>query len=126
MQVALTSVVVTDPVAAFQFYTQVLGFEEQIFMPEMNLAIVRSSDSSQTVGLLLEPNQHPASKAFQEAIYQEGLPCIVFGTDDINGDYERLRSKGVVFRQTPEPNEMGFQAMFEDGFGNIIQLVQIL
>jgi predicted enzyme related to lactoylglutathione lyase len=94
-------------------------------MPDMNLAIVCSPDPSQAVGLLLEPNQHPASRAYQEAIYQEGLPCIVFSSDDIHADYERLKGKGVLFRQAPEANEIGFQAMFEDGFGNIIQLVQL-
>lgn len=39
MKITLTSVYVSNPIEAFKFYTQVLGFVEKMFMPDMNLAI---------------------------------------------------------------------------------------
>ena len=83
MKIALTSVLVDDPAKAFKFYTEVLGFVERMYIPEAQLAIVVSPEEPLGTGLLLEPNDNPIAKPFQEAIYQQGLPSIVFGVEDI-------------------------------------------
>ena len=44
MKIAMTSVSVIDPIAAFKFYTEKLGFVEKTYMPEMNLAIVAAPE----------------------------------------------------------------------------------
>jgi predicted enzyme related to lactoylglutathione lyase len=124
MKIAMTSIPVNDPVTAFEFYTRVLGFTEHLFMPEAMLAIVVSPDDPHGTALLLEPNQHPQYKAFQEAIYAEGIPGIVFGTDDIHAEYDRLVARGVSFRQPPTESEAGSLAIFDDTQGNLIQLFQ--
>ena len=46
MKIALTSIFVHDPLRAFKFYTEVLGFVEKLYLPEMNLAIVASRDET--------------------------------------------------------------------------------
>lgn len=125
MNISLTSVLVPDPAKAFKFYTETLGFIERLYMPEANLAIVVSPEQPDGTGLLLEPNQHPVSKAFQEGLYKEGIPVIVFGTDDIQKDYERLKAAGVVFKSEPTQTQGGIGAMFDDTFGNYIQLFQV-
>ncbi|HUE75800.1 MAG TPA: VOC family protein, partial [Chloroflexota bacterium] len=56
MKIAMTSVLVDDPIKAFKFYTEVLGFAERLYMPEAQLAIVVSPEEPNGTGLLLEPN----------------------------------------------------------------------
>ncbi len=124
MTIALTSIPVNDPIAAFRFYTEVLGFKEKLFMPEMMLAIVVSAEDPDGAALLLEPNNNPITKPYQEAVYAKNLPIIVLGSKDIQADYERLKGLGVVFRSEPKKTDWGTQAMFEDTFGNLIRIHQ--
>ena len=124
MKIALTSVFVHDPLEAFRFYTEVLGFVEKMYVPEAYLAIVASPEAPDGTGLLLEPNNHPVAKAYQEGIYNAGLPVIVFGVDDIQAEYERLQGRGVVFRKPPQKTDWGTETVFEDTCGNLIQLHQ--
>jgi catechol 2,3-dioxygenase-like lactoylglutathione lyase family enzyme len=124
MKIQLTSVIVDDPAKAFKFYTEVLGFVERLYVPEVGLAIVASPEEPNGTGLLLEPNGNPIARTFQEALFKEGLPPIVFGVADIQNEYERLKQLGVVFRQVPTKVDWGTQALFEDTCGNLIQLHQ--
>ena len=124
MKIALTSVTVNNPVEAFTFYTEVLGFVKRLYVPEAALAIVASPEDPDGTGLLLEPSDNPIAKTFQEAVYQAGLPIIVFGTEDIQKEYQRLKALGVVFRKEPTKTDWGVEAIFEDTCGNLIQLAQ--
>lgn len=125
MKIAMTSIPVNSPVEAHKFYTETLGFASRMFIPEAQLAIVVSPEDMGGTGLLLEPNQNPVSKTFQEAVYKMDLPLIVFSTEDVQKDYERLRDKGVVFRKEPTKADYGIETVFEDTCGNLIQLVQM-
>jgi predicted enzyme related to lactoylglutathione lyase len=125
MKIALTSVPVNNPIEAFTFYTEVLGFVKRLYMPEAYLAIVASPEDPDGTGLLLEPNNNPIAKTFQEGVYQAGLPIIVFGTAHIHQEYERLKALGVVFRKQPTKTDWGIEAIFEDTCGNLIQLAQV-
>ncbi len=124
MKIAMTSVYVDDPVKAFAFYTQVLGFVERLYIPDAALAIVASPEEPEGTGLQLEPNDNPLARTYQGALYQGGLPAIVFGVEDLQQEYERLVDLGVVFRSEPTTTEWGVQAIFEDTCGNLIQLHQ--
>lgn len=124
MNIALVSVPVNNPLEAFKFYTEVLGFKEKLFMPEAMLAIVVSPEQPDGTALLLEPNTTPFFKTFQDEVYKAGLPPIVFGVKDIHAEYERLKKAGVVFRGEPKKSDWGMQVLFEDTCGNLIQLHQ--
>jgi predicted enzyme related to lactoylglutathione lyase len=124
MKIGLVSLIVDDPIKAFKFYTEKLGFIERMYMPEMLLAIVASPEEPDGSGLLLEPNNNPLAKTFQEGVYAAGLPLIVFGVEDLQKEYERLTALGVTFRQEPTQTEWGKQALIEDTCGNLIQLHQ--
>mgnify|MGYP003575306227 CR=1 FL=1 len=124
MKIGLTSVFVHDPIAAFKFYTEVLGFVKRTYMPEAWIAIVVSPEEPNGTGLLLEPNHNAIAKSFQKRLYSAGIPVIVFSSADINAEYERLMSRGVVFRNPPRKTEYGIEAIFEDTCGNLIQLQQ--
>lgn len=124
MKIGMTSVFVHNPLDAFAFYTQTLGFIERLYMPEAYLAIVASPEDPGGTGLMLEPNNNPIAKTYQEAIYQAGMPVIVFHVADIQQEYERLKGLGVVFTQEPTKTEWGNEAIFDDTCGNLIQLYQ--
>lgn len=125
MRIALTSVFVDDPIKAMTFYTEVFGFVAETYVPQAQLAIVVSPEDRDGTRLLLEPNNNPIAKTYQEALYAAGLPAIVFGVTDLNQEYERLKSLGVVFRSEPTTMEWGTQAVCEDTLGNLVQLLQV-
>jgi predicted enzyme related to lactoylglutathione lyase len=122
MKIALTSIPVIDPISAFMFYTQKLGFVEKMYMPEMKLAIVVSPEDPDGTAILLEPRGNLNSDVYWEGIYNAGLPVIIFGTDDVQAEFERLKEKGIVFKQAPTKTEWGTQAIFDDTCGNFIQI----
>lgn len=125
MNIALTSIHVDDPVEAFTFYTETLGFVEKVYIPDAQLAIVASPEAPDGTGLLLEPNDNPVARSYQEGLYEQGLPVIVFGVEDIEKEYGRLKEAGVRFRKEPTKTDWGFEAIFDDTCGNLIQLAQM-
>ena len=124
MNISLTSVSVKDPIAAFKFYTEKLGFVEKMYMPEMKIAIVTSPDDRDGTALLLEPRGGHGTDVFYKGIYDAGLPVIIFGTKDIHADYERLKANGVEFKGEPQKTNWGTQVIFDDTCGNYVQLHQ--
>lgn len=124
MKIALASVSVNDPVEAHAFYTEKLGFVSKMFMPEHHIAIVAAPDDPDGTAILLEPRGGYGSKEYFDGIYEAGLPVIVFGTDDIESDFNRLQSNGVVFTGPPTKSEQGITAVLDDTCGNFIQLHQ--
>jgi catechol 2,3-dioxygenase-like lactoylglutathione lyase family enzyme len=123
MRVKMCSIHVTDPAAAHRFYTETLGFDTLMAMPEANLYIV-SSEGTPGLGLLLEPSNNPVAEAYRTGVYEQGLPAIVLGSPDVRGDYERLTTAGVAFQGEPAEGPAGVTAVFDDTCGNFIQLHQ--
>jgi catechol 2,3-dioxygenase-like lactoylglutathione lyase family enzyme len=127
MKIGLTSIYVNDPLTAFTFYTNVLGFVQRFYIPEAYLVIVASPEDPNGTGLLLEPNNNPIASTYQKALYEAGIPVMVFTVDkNIEQEYERLKNLGVVFRNEPKQTEWGIEVVFEDGFGNLVQLHQVV
>ncbi|MBN9485393.1 MAG: glyoxalase [Bacteroidetes bacterium 43-93] len=124
MKITMTSVSVNNPIEAFKFYTEVLGFQQYLYMPEAYLAIVVSPEQPEGTTLLLEPRGNYGSKEYYDGIYNTGLPVIVMGVDDINAEYEKLKEKGVVFKHPPKQEPWGIGTIFDDTCGNWIQLAQ--
>lgn len=125
MLIKLTSIFVDDQKKALKFYTDVLGFVKKNEIPEVRWLTVVSPDDPDGVELLLEPNDNPASKTYQQAIYEQGIPVTAFASKDIQDEVKRLKEKGVKF--TTEPMEAGGTtiAVFDDTCGNLIQLFGI-
>ncbi len=76
---------VEDQATALAFYTDVLGFKKSKDIPvgEFRWLTVVSPDGYPDVELVLEPNANPAGKAFQEAMFKQGIPLAAFEVDDI-------------------------------------------
>lgn len=126
MKIKLTSLMVENQDAALRFYTDMLGFRKLMEVPagEYKWISVVSPDGHPDVQLSLEPNANPAGKAYQQALFAQGIPAAAFEVDDVQAEYDRLRAKGVVF--TKEPTRAGpvTIAIFSDTCGNLIQLYQ--
>ena len=128
MKVAMVSVLVEDPVKAFKYYTEVLGFEELMYAPENLIAIVKSPLDSQGTYLLLEPIQPSGLevvKEYKKELYTLGIPVMSFSSDDILKTTEELKKKGVIFKKDPVKTDFGYEAIFDDSNGNYIQLIQL-
>jgi catechol 2,3-dioxygenase-like lactoylglutathione lyase family enzyme len=126
MRIALTSVLVNDQARAHAFYTDVLGFvtKEDVPVGDARWLTVVSPEGSPDVELLLEPTGHPASKVYQKALFDDGVPLTAFATPDVQREYERLTALGVAFRSPPTPAGPTVVAAFDDTCGNLIQLYQ--
>ena len=73
--------------------------------------------------LVLFKATKPESQALVGKQSPEG-PLLVFATDDIKGDFEQLRDRGITFTQEPVEKAWGKEAMFHDLYGNVIMLYQ--
>jgi glyoxylase I family protein len=103
MRIKLNSIFVEDQDRALQFYTEVLGFRKSKDVPvgEYKWLMVVSPDGPPDVELVLEPNSNPAAKAFQESIFEQGIPLTAFEVDDIHAEVRRLKGWGVTFTMEP-------------------------
>lgn len=126
MKIIVTSLFVQDQDKALKFYSETLGFVKKYDVPagEFRWITLVSPEDQEGTELLLEPDNHPAAKAYQKKIFAEGIPATMFGVADVRKAYERLLKHGVKF--TMEPTEMGeiTLAIFDDTCGNLIQIMQ--
>ena len=127
MKIKVTSIFVDNQDKALRFYTEVLGFTKKNDFsqgPYRWLTVTPSGDAND-VELQLALNNNPAAKTYQGAIFQQNTPAIMFFTDDIKGDYERVKSKGAEFTMPPTDVTGSTIAMLKDTCGNIVQLTQL-
>lgn len=122
MDLRMVSLHVSDPDLAYRFYTDVLGFETSIAMPEQHVYVINGP--GQSTGLLLEPAEHPVANAYMTGLRAESLPALVLGTDDLTAAIEQLRNAGVTYIGEPFTDASGTAVNFDDGVGNLIQLHQ--
>lgn len=126
MKIYLTSVYVEDQDKALKFYTEVLGFIKKADFPvgPFKWLTVVSPEEPDGVELLLEPNDNPATKPFQKALFEQGIAATSFAVSDLQKEYERMKKLGVVWTQEPTPMGPVTIAVFDDTCGNLIQLAQ--
>jgi predicted enzyme related to lactoylglutathione lyase len=126
MKIYLTSVFVDDQDKALKFYTEVLGFIKKADFPvgQFKWLTVVSPEEPDGVELLLEPNDNPATKPFQKALFEQGIAATSFAVSDIQKEYERMKKLGVVWTQEPTPIGPATIAVFDDTCGNLIQIAQ--
>lgn len=128
MRIKLNSIMVEDQDRALKFYTEVLGFKKKHDIPvgEFRWITVVSPEGPGDLELVLEPNANPAAKAFQQAMFSQGIPLTAFEVTDIHAEHERLKAQNVAFKQEPTQAGPVMIAVFSDTCGNLIQLYQPL
>ncbi len=104
-----------------------LGFVKKTDLPagDFRWLTVVSPDAVDGVELVLEPNQHPAAKTYQAALYAEGIPLTAFAVDDCAREYARMKGLGVRFSVESTKTEDTTIAIFDDTCGNYMQIYQV-
>ena len=127
MKIKVTSVYVDDQEKALRFYTDILGFVKKADFSNgpYRWLTVASPDEPQGTELQLALNSSPAAKAYQQALFQQGQPAAMFFTDDVQSDYEAMKSRGAEFTMPPADVTASKIAMLKDNCGNLIQLTQL-
>lgn len=112
MRIATVAVYVENQEAALKFWTEKLGFvvhSSRPMTPEVNWLEVGPQGAESR--LVLYP------KSLMKD-WNERKPSVVFVCEDLNGKYEEMSSRGVVFTQPPAQMPWGPFAIFLDNEGN--------
>jgi predicted enzyme related to lactoylglutathione lyase len=127
MKISLTSLYVDDQEKALRFYTEVLGFVKKADFSNgpYRWLTVASPEQPDGTELQLALNNNPAALAYQQAMFQQGQPAAMFFTDDLKGDYERIKAAGAEFTMPPSDVKYASIAMLKDTCGNLIQLTEL-
>jgi predicted enzyme related to lactoylglutathione lyase len=127
MKIKVTSIYVDDQEKALRFYTDVLGFTKKTDFSKgpYRWLTVTSPDEPDGVELQLALNDNPAAKAYQQALYEQRQPAMMFFSDDINGECERIKARGGAFTKPPTEVTGSTIAQLNDGCGNLIQITQL-
>lgn len=127
MKIKVTSLYVDDQEKALRFYTDVLGFAKKTDFSQgpYRWLTVASPEEPDGTELQLALNNNPAAKTYQQAIFQQNQPAIMFFTDEIKGECERIKARGAQFIMPPTDVTGSNIAMLNDTCGNIIQLTQL-
>ena len=128
MKIKLTSVHVDDQAKALRFYTEVLGFVKKTDFSNglFRWLTVASAEDPDGTELQLALNDNPAARAYQQAMFQQSQPAAMFFTDDVQGDYERMKSRGADFTMPPTDVTGSKIARLNDTCGNLIQVTQLM
>jgi len=128
LRIKLTTAYVDDQDRALRFYTDVLGFVKKDDFtngPFRWLTVVSPAEPDGTE-LQLALDNNPAGKAYQQALFQQHQPAVMFYTDDVQADYERMKARGAEFTTPPTDVTMSKIATLKDGCGNLVQLTQLM
>ncbi|HTH42331.1 MAG TPA: VOC family protein [Terracidiphilus sp.] len=127
MKIKLTSVYVDDQEKALRFYTEVLGFVKKADFSQgpFRWLTVASAEDPQGTELQLALNSNPAAREYQQSLFQQNQPAAMFYTDDLQSDYNRMKTNGAEFTMPPADVTASKIAVLNDTCGNLIQLVEL-
>jgi len=128
IKIKLTSVYVDDQDRALRFYTEVLGFVKKADFSQgpYRWLTVASPEEPDGTELQLALDNDAAAKAFQQAKFQQSQPAVMFFTDDLQADYERIKGRGGEFTMPPTDVTASKIAMLRDSCGNLVQITQLV
>ncbi len=135
MQIANAQVWVHDQDEALDFYTNKLGMEvrSDVTLAEMGdfrwLTVAPPGQEDVAIVLMAIPGPPVMDEETAEQVRSlaaKGFAGTVFlTTDDSRASYDKLKSRGVEFTETPEERPYGIDAGFRDPTGNAIRLTQV-
>ena len=135
MRIANAQLWVDDQDEALEFYTQKVGMEvrSDVTLPEMGnfrwLAVGPEGQPGVAITLMAIPGppvMDGETAGQVRDLMSKGFAGTVFlTTDDVRGDYERLKDRGVEFSEAPEERPYGIDCGFRDPSGNSLRLTQV-
>jgi predicted enzyme related to lactoylglutathione lyase len=87
---------------------------------------VASAEEPDGTELQLALSNSPAAKTYQQALFEQNQPAAMFFTDNLQGDYERMKGQGAEFTMPPMDVTASKIAMLKDTCGNLIQVTQLM
>ena len=130
-----TQLWVHDQDEALDFYTNKLGMEvrSDVTLAELGnfrwLTVGPPRQPDISIVLMAIPGppvMDPDTAEQVKALMAKGFAgTVFFTTDDVQGDYEELKSRGVEFTEEPEERPYGIDAGFRDPSGNSFRLTQV-
>ena len=122
---AAITLVVDDYDKAIRYYTEVLGFrllEDRVLSPEKRWVRVAPPGGEGCCLVLARA----ASEEQRSRIGNQtgGRVFLFLHTDNFEGDYDRLRFRGVQFVREPVREDYGTVAVFADLYGNLWDLIE--
>jgi catechol 2,3-dioxygenase-like lactoylglutathione lyase family enzyme len=129
---SISTVWVLDQDRAKEFYTEKLGLEVRtdLTMGEggmrwLTVGAPGQPDVELTLMVPGPPAMDPESAEMVRTLVAKGvLGAGALTTDDIHGDYEKLKGRGVEFLQEPQERPYGTEAVLRDDSGNWFSFVQ--
>ena len=135
IKLATAQLWVHDQDEALAFYTQKLGWavRSDVTLPEMGdfrwLTVGPVGQPDISVVLMAIPGSPVMDADTGEKVRElmsKGFAGTLFlTTDDVQADYEQLKSKGVEFTEEPEERPYGIDSGFRDPSGNSFRLTQV-
>lgn len=124
-RVATMTLLVRDYDEAIAWYRTRLGFlvYEDSDLGEGRRWVVVCGNQPGGARLLLAKAKNAAEDA-RIGDQTGGRVMMFVETDDIDRDHARMSERGVVFRETPRRERYGTVAVFEDLYGNLIDLIE--
>ena len=126
---------VHDQDEALAFYTEKLGMEvrSDVTLPELGdfrwLAVGPQGQEDFSIVLMAIPGQPVMDEQTAgevKNLMSKGFAGTVFlTTDDVRGDYEELKGRGVEFTEAPEERPYGIDSGFRDPSGNALRLTEV-
>ena len=127
MKIKVTSIYVDDQEKALRFYTDILGFVKKADVTQgpYRWLTVASPEEPDGVELQLAPNGNPATKTYQQAMFEQSQPAAMFFVDDVQREYDRMKAAGAEFTMPPTKVTGSTIAMVNDTCGNLDQIVAL-
>lgn len=135
MKISNAQVWVHDQDEALAFYTDKLGMEvrSDVTLPEMGdfrwLTVGPPGQEDIAIVLMAIPGAPVMDAQTADevrSLMSKGFAGAVFlTTDDVRGDYEELKGRGVEFTDLPEERPYGIDCGFRDPSGNSFRLTQV-
>jgi predicted enzyme related to lactoylglutathione lyase len=118
---------VNDQEKALRMYTEVLGFVKKSDFTKgpFRWLTVASPEEPEGTELQLAPNDDPAARTYQKALFEQSKPAAMFFVDDVQREYDRMKSLGAEFTMPPTKVTGSTIAMVNDTCGNLIQLAAL-
>jgi predicted enzyme related to lactoylglutathione lyase len=127
MKIKVTTIYVDNMDKALRFYTEVLGLAKKNDFSNggYRWLTVAPADDPQGTELQLAANDNPAGGAYQKALFQQHQPAIMFFTDDVKADCERVKARGGEITMPPTEVTGSTIAQVNDTCGNLVQITQL-
>jgi catechol 2,3-dioxygenase-like lactoylglutathione lyase family enzyme len=127
-RIGYVSLLVRDYDEAIAYYTGVLGFrlvEDTPLAPGKRWVLVAPPSATDGGTCLLLARAKNASEWAAVGQQAGGRVFLFLHTDDFHRDYAAFRARGVTFLEAPRSEPYGTVAVFQDGYGNRWDLLQL-